>query len=82
MFDIDANGILNVTAEEKGTGKKGNITITNEKGRLSKEEIDRMVQEVSLATYQMSCDWQHLRYCFGLVKDLMVQGFSCSMFVA
>ena len=44
-FDIDANGILNVSAEEKGTGKKNNITITNDKGRLSKEDIDRMVNE-------------------------------------
>jgi heat shock protein 1/8 len=44
-FDIDANGILNVTAEEKGTGKKNQITITNDKGRLSKEEIERMINE-------------------------------------
>ena len=46
-FDIDANGILNVSAEEKGTGKKSKITITNDKGRLSKEDIDRMVNESS-----------------------------------
>jgi len=44
-FDVDANGILNVTAEEKGTGKKNTITITNDKGRLSKEEIEKMVEE-------------------------------------
>mmetsp|Transcript_96 Transcript_96/g.155 ORF Transcript_96/g.155 Transcript_96/m.155 type:complete len:643 (-) Transcript_96:829-2757(-) len=44
-FDIDANGILNVSAEDKGTGTKTKITITNDKGRLSKDEIDRMVQE-------------------------------------
>lgn len=44
-FDIDANGILNVTAEDKGTGKRNKITITNEKGRLSKDEIEKMVQE-------------------------------------
>eukprot|EP00927_Polykrikos_kofoidii_P050029 TRINITY_DN4398_c0_g1_i5.p1 TRINITY_DN4398_c0_g1~~TRINITY_DN4398_c0_g1_i5.p1 ORF type:complete len:648 (-),score=150.57 TRINITY_DN4398_c0_g1_i5:83-1963(-) len=44
-FDIDANGILNVTAEEKSTGKTGRITITNEKGRLSQSEIDRMLEE-------------------------------------
>jgi heat shock 70kDa protein 1/2/6/8 len=42
-FDIDANGILNVTAEDKTTGKKNNITITNDKGRLSKEEVESMV---------------------------------------
>src|SRR3990167_6060200 len=44
-FDIDANGILNVTAEDKTTGKKNNITITNDKGRLSKEEVERMVAD-------------------------------------
>ena len=44
-FDIDANGILNVTAADKSTGKQNKITITNDKGRLSKEEIERMVNE-------------------------------------
>ena len=44
-FDIDANGILNVSALEKSTGKSNQIVITNDKGRLSKEEIDRMVEE-------------------------------------
>ena len=44
-FEIDANGILNVAAHDKGTGKKEKITITNDKGRLSQEEIERMVQE-------------------------------------
>lgn len=44
-FDIDANGILNVSAQDKSTGKMNKITIKNEKGRLSKEEIDRMVNE-------------------------------------
>lgn len=44
-FDIDANGILNVSAIDKGTGKLSKITITNEKGRLSKEEIEKMVNE-------------------------------------
>lgn len=44
-FDLDANGILMVRAEDKSTGKSDTITITNDKGRLSKEEIERMVQE-------------------------------------
>ncbi|VAH89375.1 unnamed protein product [Triticum turgidum subsp. durum] len=44
-FDIDANGILNVSAEDKTTGQKNKITITNDKGRLSKEDIEKMVQE-------------------------------------
>lgn len=44
-FDIDANGILNVSAVDKSTGKENKITITNDKGRLSKEEIERMVKD-------------------------------------
>merc|ERR1739844_446306 len=44
-FDVDANGILNVSAVEKAGGRTEKITITNDKGRLSKEEIDRLVQE-------------------------------------
>ncbi|NP_001295984.1 heat shock 70 kDa protein cognate 4 [Musca domestica] len=44
-FDIDANGILNVTALERSTNKENKITITNDKGRLSKEDIERMVNE-------------------------------------
>ncbi|KFH46699.1 Heat shock 70 kDa protein-like protein [Hapsidospora chrysogenum ATCC 11550] len=44
-FDIDANGIINVSAVEKGTGKSNKIVITNDKGRLSKEEIERMLAE-------------------------------------
>jgi L1 cell adhesion molecule like protein len=44
-FDVDANGILNVSAAEKSTGKSNKITITNDKGRLSKEDIDRLVEE-------------------------------------
>ncbi|CAG0882963.1 unnamed protein product [Cyprideis torosa] len=44
-FDIDANGILNVSAVDKSTGRENKITITNDKGRLSKEEIERMVQD-------------------------------------
>lgn len=44
-FDIDANGILNVSATDKSTGKENKITITNDKGRLSKDDIERMVQE-------------------------------------
>lgn len=45
VFDIDSNGILNVSASDKATGKSEKITITNDKGRLSQEEIERMVDE-------------------------------------
>ena len=44
-FDMDANGILNVSAADKSTGKSEKITITNDKGRLSQEEIDSMVND-------------------------------------
>merc|ERR1719236_115067 len=44
-FEIDVNGILRVSAEDKGTGKKETITITNDKGRLTKEEIDQMIKD-------------------------------------
>merc|ERR1711937_497078 len=44
-FDVDANGILNVSAVEKGSGKAEKITITNDKGRLSNEEIEKMLND-------------------------------------
>ncbi|XP_078272382.1 heat shock cognate 71 kDa protein-like [Rhinoraja longicauda] len=55
-FDIDANGILNVSAADKSTGRTNKITITNDKGRLSKEEIDRMVQDAE--TYKTEDEMQ------------------------
>jgi len=45
VFDVDSNGILNVSASEKSSGKSEKITITNDKGRLTPEEIERMVQD-------------------------------------
>jgi heat shock 70kDa protein 1/2/6/8 len=44
-FDVDANGILSISAHDKGTGKQESLTITSEKGRLSEAEIERMVRE-------------------------------------
>jgi heat shock protein 1/8 len=46
-YDIDANGILNVNASEKSTGKSNKITITNDKSRLTKDQIDKMVEEAA-----------------------------------
>jgi L1 cell adhesion molecule like protein len=46
-FDVDANGILNVSAAEKSSGKSNKITITNDKGRLSRDEVDRLVEEAA-----------------------------------
>ena len=48
-YDVDANGILNVSAAEKSTGKSEKITITNDKGRLNKDDIERMVAEAAAA---------------------------------
>nr|CBJ55211.1 putative heat shock protein 70 [Brissopsis lyrifera] len=45
IFDIDANGIMNVTAKDESTGRSNKITITNDSGRLSKDDIDRMVND-------------------------------------
>ena len=45
IFDLDADGILNIEARDKNSGKSESITITNDKGRLSQEDIDRMVKE-------------------------------------
>ncbi|XP_037931225.1 heat shock 70 kDa protein cognate 4 [Teleopsis dalmanni] len=76
-FDIDANGILNVTAIEKSTGKENKITITNDKGRLSKEDIERMVNEAE--TYRNEDEKQRERinaknalesYCFQMKAAL------------
>ncbi|CAN0394498.1 unnamed protein product [Ascophyllum nodosum] len=58
-FDIDANGILNVHAAEKSTGKENKITITNDKGRLSADEIERMVEEAE--RYKAEDDVQRQR---------------------
>jgi len=72
-FDIDANGILNVSALEKSTGKENKITITNDKGRLSQDEIERMVSEAE--TYKAEDDANRNRieaknglenYCYSL----------------
>ncbi|KAK4296894.1 hypothetical protein Pmani_020297 [Petrolisthes manimaculis] len=72
-FDIDANGILNVSAADKSTGKENKITITNDKGRLSKEEIERMVKDAE--KYKADDDQQRERisgknslesYCFNM----------------
>uniref|UniRef100_A0A7S1N7W6 Heat shock protein 70 n=1 Tax=Eutreptiella gymnastica TaxID=73025 RepID=A0A7S1N7W6_9EUGL len=83
-FDIDANGILNVSAEEKSSGRKSAITITNDKGRLSKEEIEKMVKEAEqyAAADELLRETQECRvflenYCYSMndtMNDSMVMG--------
>merc|ERR1712217_135986 len=76
-FDIDANGILNVSAMDKSSGKQNKITITNDKGRLSKEEIERMVNDAE--TFKAEDEKQKERisaknnlesYCFNMKSTL------------
>ncbi|RWS26375.1 heat shock cognate 71 kDa protein-like protein [Leptotrombidium deliense] len=76
-FDIDANGILNVSAADKSTGKSNKITITNDKGRLSKQEIDKLVKDAEM--YKEADDKQRERiqaknslesYCFSLKQTM------------
>merc|ERR1719357_767144 len=76
-FDIDANGILNVSASDKSTGKVNKITITNDKDRLSKEEIERMVNDAE--KFKAEDDKQKERissknglesYCFNMKSTL------------
>merc|ERR1719343_1309315 len=76
-FDVDANGILVVSAEDKGTGSKEKITITNDKGRLSKEDIEKMVADAE--KFKAEDDKQKERiaaknglesYCFNMKSTL------------
>ena len=81
-FDIDANGILNVSALDKSSGKQEKITITNDKGRLSKDEIERMVNEAE--EYKAEDDNQKERisaknglesYCFNMKSTIEDENF-------
>merc|ERR1712218_659263 len=76
-FDIDANGILNVSAADKSSGKSEKITITNDKGRLSADEIERMVNDAE--KFKAEDDKQKERitaknglesYCFNMKTTL------------
>jgi len=81
-FDIDANGILNVSAADKSTGRENKITITNDKGRLSKEEIERMVADAE--RYRSEDEKQRERvsaknslesYCFNMKSTVEDEKF-------
>ena len=60
-FDVDANGILSISAVDKGTGKLETVTITSEKGRLSEEEIERMVKEAEEFAEQDAAEQQKVQ---------------------
>jgi len=81
-FDIDANGILNVSAADKSSGKSEKITITNDKGRLSADEIERMVNDAE--KFKADDDKQKERiaaknglesYCFNMKSTLEDEKF-------
>merc|ERR1711902_455163 len=76
-FDVDANGILNVSAADKSSGKSEKITITNDKGRLSNEEIEKMVSDAE--KFKAEDDQQKERisaknglesYCFNMKSTI------------
>jgi len=76
-YDIDVNGILNVSAIEKSTGKNNKITITNEKGRLSQSEIDRLIKEAEKfkdedekAKQRIESKNQLEHYCYSMRQTL------------
>ena len=80
-FDIDANGILNVSALEKSTGKENKITITNDKGRLSQEEIERMVNEAEQYKAEDDANKNRIEaknglenYCYSLKSSIEGEG--------
>jgi len=76
-FDVDANGILNVSAMDKSTGKSNKITITNDKGRLSKADIDRMVNEAE--KYKVEDDAQRERIAAKNALESYALGMKQSM---
>merc|ERR1712022_6896 len=86
-FDVDANGVLNVTAEDKGaSGKKANITITNDKGRLSKDDIERMVREAEqfaeedkLAKEKIDAKNQLESYCYQMKNTIEEDKFKAAV---
>merc|ERR1712022_102017 len=86
-FDVDANGVLNVTAEDKGaSGKKANITITNDKGRLSKDDIERMVREAEqfaeedkLAAEKISAKNGLESYCYSMKNTINEEKFKSAI---
>jgi len=76
-FEVDADGIMKVSASDKGSGKSESITITNDKGRLTSEEIDRMVKEAEdfaeedrVFRERVEAKNQLENYCYSLKSQL------------
>ena len=65
-FDVDANGILSISASDKGTGRTQSLTMTSEKGRLSEDEIERMVWEAEKFADQDAAEKENVEARNGL----------------
>jgi len=85
-FDLDTSGLLNVSAEDKGTGKKNKITIKNESSRLSAEQIKKMVEDAEkfkaedeLATQRTQAKNHLESYCYSLRNTLQDQKFASKL---
>jgi len=85
-FDLDANGILNVSAQDKGTGRQNKITITNDTGRLTAAQIDKMVQdserfkaEDEAHSKRVSAKSHLESYCFSLRNSVQDPTFSSKL---
>jgi len=85
-FDLDTNGLLNVSAEDKGTGKKNKITIKNESSRLSAEQIKKMVEDAEkfkaedeIATQRTQAKNHLESYCYSLRNTLQDPKFSSKL---
>jgi len=85
-FDIDANGILNVTAMDKSSGKQNKITITNDKGRLSKEDIEKMVNDAEKYKHEDETQKERVvsknnleAYCFNMKSTIDDEKFKAKL---
>jgi len=85
-LDLDTNGLLNVSAEDKGTGKKNKITIKNESSRLSAEQIKKMVEDAEkfkaedeIATQRTQAKNHLESYCYSLRNTLQDQKFASKL---
>ncbi len=77
IFDVDHNGILNVTATEMSTGTSNQITVKNERGRLSEEELERMVHEANMYRAEIQKENERISaknsfdsYCFNMKRKI------------
>jgi len=85
-FDVDANGIMNVTAMDKTTLKSSRVTITNEKGRLSKDDVERLIKEAESSLFEDEALKKKVEaknslesYCYNIKNTLKEEGVKSKM---